>query len=281
MKIAVTGASGFIGRHVLAALRGHDVDVVAASRQVPAIDPPSPRLRWVALDLARPPTQAYAHLGRPDVLLHLAWQGLPNYREARHVDEELPRQFGLLARLVEDGLPAMVVAGTCFEYGMQSGALHEGLPTRPDNPYGIAKDRLRQRLQALQALHPFALTWARLFYMHGEGQPATSLYPALRAAAQRGDAGIDMSGGEQLRDYLPVQEVARTLVRLALAPRERGVLNVSSGTPVSVRALVTRWIEQEGWTIAPAWGRRPYPDHEPMAFWGERQRLDAALESIA
>ncbi len=281
MKIAVTGASGFIGRHVLAALRAHDVDVVAASRHAPAMDPTSPRERWVRLNLSRPPAQAYAHLGQPDVLLHLAWQGLPNYRETRHVDEELPRQFALLQQLVEAGLPALVVAGTCFEYGMQSGALHEGLQTHPENPYGAAKDQLRQRLQALQAQHPFALTWARLFYMYGEGQPASSLYPALRAAAQRGDASIDMSGGEQLRDYLPVEEVARTLVRLALAPRERGVLNLSSGTPVSVRALVTRWIEEEGWTIAPSWGRRPYPDHEPMAFWGDRKRLDAALESTA
>jgi dTDP-6-deoxy-L-talose 4-dehydrogenase (NAD+) len=78
-----------------------------------------------------------------------------------------------------------------------------------------------------------------------------------------------MSGGEQLRDYLPVREVARRLVRLALTPRDLGPVNVCSGTPISVRRLVEGWIKEHGWKIELKLGALPYPDYEPMAFWGE------------
>src|SRR6185369_16423277 len=118
--------------------------------------------------IASPPDDPFAALGHPDVLLHLAWDGLPNYRSPHHFEQELPRHYTFLSRAVRAGLPALVAAGTCLEYGQQSGALAAELETRPTNPYGFAKDALRKQLQQLQAVHPFRLTWARLFYMYGE-----------------------------------------------------------------------------------------------------------------
>ena len=171
-----------------------------------------------------------------------------------------------------------VVAGTCFEYGMQSGALVETQEPAPANAYAIAKDKLRRGLEALQRERPFALTWARLFYLHGEGQAETALWSQLRRAAESGAATFPMSGGEQLRDYLPVERAAAELVALALQRRSLGVVNVCSGEPVSVRALVERWIAAHGWSIRPELGRYPYPAHEPMAFWGDRAKLQHALE---
>ena len=151
-------------------------------------------------------------------------------------------------------------------------ALAAGMETRPANPYGFAKDTLRKQLQQLQTVHPFGLTWARLFYMYGEGQPETSLFPMLKKAVAAGDAAFKMSGGEQLRDYLPVSEVARRLVGLALTPRNLGPVNICSGSPISVRRLVEGWIEEYGWKIELELGRLPYPDYEPMAFWGDDAR---------
>lgn len=271
MKIAVTGARGFVGRHVLAELARRDVDVVASYRPTgSSIVPAMARLQWVSLDLASPPEDCFTALHRPDVLLHLAWGGLPNYRSSHHVDVELPRHLAFLENVVRKGLSALVVAGTCLEYGLQSGALAPGTDTLPTTSYGTAKDALRRRLQALQAECSFSLTWARLFYMYGDDQPATSLWPSLRAAALAGRSGFPMSGGEQLRDYLPVEEVASGLAGLALAPADRGPVNVCSGQPVSVRDFVESKIRQNGWSIRPIYGELPYTDYEPMAFWGER-----------
>jgi nucleoside-diphosphate-sugar epimerase len=277
MKVAVTGGRGFVGRHVLHELARRNVAVTATERRGHAREgPAADTMQWVPLDIARPPDDAYQALGRPDVLLHLAWDGLPNYRSLHHFESELPRQYAFLAGLVRAGLPSVVTVGTCFEYGMQSGPLAASLETRPANPYGFAKDTLRRQLQYLQAAHPYCLTWARLFYMYGEGQAATSLYPLLQAAVARGDSQFPMSGGEQLRDFLPVSEVARRLVDLAIDRRDRGLVNICSGVPVSVRSLVEGWIAEHGWTISLKYGQIPYPDYEPMAFWGVKSVADDA-----
>lgn len=274
MIVALTGASGFVGRYVLEELLARGQSVVATYRLAHAPTRVAPRLRWVELDLAAPPTNAYELLGRPQVLLHLAWGGLPNYRSLWHVEEELPRQYHFLAELVRQGLPALVASGTCLEYGMQSGPLPASGPTKPETPYGFAKDTLHRQLKLLRDEYPFALTWARLFYMHGDGQPATSLLPLLRRAVTEGRRDFQMSGGEQLRDYLPVSEVARQLVAHALVRRDRGAVNVCSGVPISVRRLVEGWIAENHWNISLRLGDLPYPDYEPMAFWGIRSEGD-------
>lgn len=277
MKVAVSGAGGFIGRHVLAELVRLHKTVVVIARDASRV-PLAPGVSVVALDLAAPPIHSFELLGRPDVLIHLAWEGLPNYSAARHVKIELPRQLAFLRSLIADGLTALVVTGTCLEYGMRSGALHEALSAAPTISYAIAKDRLRCELEGLRASYGFALTWARLFYTYGQGQAPGSLLPQLAAAVARGDERFDMSGGEQLRDYLPVEEVARLLVALALQHCDAGVVNVCSGTPMRVRDLVETWLAAHQWRIALNLGHYPYPDYEPMAFWGDRAHLDAVLE---
>ncbi len=278
MRIAVTGASGFIGRAVVDELSRRGIEVAACARS--SLDTASVPggMTVVRLDLHDSSADAYERLGRPDTLIHLAWSGLPNYKSLHHIEQELPAQYRFLRGLVESGLTSLVVAGTCFEYGMQSGPLDEDLPTRPGNPYGFAKDALRQQLEYLKDAHPFALTWARLFYLYGEGQAETSLLPQLRKAVERGEKTFNMSGGEQLRDYLSVDEAAGHLVSLALAGRDAGAVNVCSGRPVSVRRLVEGWIRDNGWSIGLNLGHYPYPDYEPMAFWGKRHKLDGILD---
>ena len=278
MKVAVTGPCGFIGRHVLAEIAKHPVDVVAMVQNTAQLDQIGPAIKSVVVDIKTPPSDVYSALGRPDVLIHLAWGGLPNYRSLHHIEFELPHQYKFLADLIKSGLPALVVTGTCFEYGMQFGPLAETLETRPNNPYGFAKDALRRQLEFLRNFHPFAFTWARLFYMYGEGQAENSLLPQLRKAVVRGDSSFNMSGGEQLRDFLSVNDVAAILVALALRQADIGIVNICSGKPISVRTLVEGWLKENNWNIKLNLGHYPYPDYEPMAFWGCRGKLDATLE---
>lgn len=271
MKIAVTGASGFIGRHVLAELARLDLDVVAVARQVSAQEA-APRRRWVELDLLQP-GDAWSALGAPDVLLHLAWGGLPNYKALRHFETELPAQYRFLSGMVRAGLGAIVTVGTCFEYGMRSGELDVGMEPVPTNPYGYAKDALRRQLQMLRAVHPFRLSWGRIFYVYGSGQSSGSLLPQLEAAVAAGKTGFNMSPGDQVRDFVPVSQVARDLVFMATSSREFGVVNLCSGVPVTVREFVERQIADRGWKISLNPGHYPYPDYEPMSFWGRRTPL--------
>lgn len=277
MRVAVTGAVGFIGRHVVRALEQHGISPTLVCRPGATIPDAMSHNRVVWMDIAEPAPDAYERMGKPEALMHLAWGGLPNYSSPHHLEQELPVQRSFLEGLLGAGLPNLTVTGTCLEYGMQSGALHEDLPTAPVTAYGAAKDELRAHLVKLRQSQPFNLTWARLFYLHGEGQAPASLLPQLEAAIARGDATFNMSGGEQLRDYLPVDEAAGYLVDLALNGRDNGVVNVCSGRPVSVRQLAEGVVASHGSSIGLNLGHFPYPDYEPMAFWGDRVKLDRCL----
>ena len=277
MKVAVTGASGFVGRHVLQALaRMAEVQVMATSRSEAGEWLPK-GMQHIALDLAAAGSDSFAKLGRPDALIHLAWNGLPNYQSLHHFESELGQQYRFLSSLVEAGLPSLLCTGTCFEYGMQSGELHESMATDPRNAYGFAKDALRRELELLSTARRFQFTWARLFYMYGEGQSPTSLYSQFTAAVSRGDDSFPMSGGEQLRDYLPVSQAADFLVELALRRQGQGIVNVCAGRPVSVRALVEEWVATRRPSMKLALGHYSYPTYEPMAFWGSNAKLIRSL----
>jgi dTDP-6-deoxy-L-talose 4-dehydrogenase (NAD+) len=216
-------------------------------------------------------------MGRPDILIHLAWSGLPNYKSLHHFELELPAQYRFLKNLIHSGLQNLIVTGTCLEYGMQCGSLSEDFLPSPTNPYGFAKDALRCQLEYLKKTNSFKLTWARLFYLYGEGQSDKSILSQLRRASELGDPVFNMSGGEQLRDYLPVTEAAKHLVSLALLKKDIGVVNVCSGIPISVRKLAEECISKNYWTIKLNLAHYPYTDYEPMAFWGDSRKLTKVL----
>jgi nucleoside-diphosphate-sugar epimerase len=276
MHVAVTGATGFIGRNVVPELLrgGHKVTAVvrpgAAERAVAEL---GSGVSTVEYDLSGPHGDPYAALGSPDVCVHLAWGSLADFRHFDHVERELPQHLAFLAVLVRTGLPRLVVTGTCLEYGLQSGALHEDLPTNPVTAYGLAKDSLRRALELLQNEASFELVWARLFYVHSESRVRRTLLTQLAEAVERGDASFPMSAGEQLRDYLSADEQAALLAALATAQGNAGVVNVCSGQPISVRRLVEEWLARRNCTIALDLGKYSIPDYEPLAFWGNASRL--------
>jgi nucleoside-diphosphate-sugar epimerase len=273
MKVLVTGATGFIGQHVIPQLleHGHTVVAVARDERKARRFDWFKRVRFIACDIHHPSANPFEQFGQPAAVIHLAWPGLPNYKALFHFEENLPADYRFLKSLVESGVGHLLVTGTCFEYGMQSGVLSEDMPTAPANPYALAKDTLRKFLQSLQQQHSFTLQWARLFYMYGQGQNQNSLLAQLDRAVDSGDPVFSMSGGEQLRDYLPVEVVASHLVSLLEHPQYNGVVNICSGEPISVRRLVEQHLVKRGGDIRLNLGHHPYPDYEPMAFWGSSQ----------
>ncbi len=274
MKVLVTGATGFIGDHVVTSLiaSGHDIVVLARDKVKASKMIWYPNLRFIAQDLHVPDFEpSFDLLGSPDALVHLAWSGLPDYKNMNHFEKNLPADFKFIKSLVDQGLKQVLVTGTCFEYGMVNGCLSEDMPALPANFYALAKDTLRKSLQLLQQQSSFVFQWARLFYMYGLGQNPNSLIAKLDRAIDKGEPAFDMSGGEQLRDYLPVEDVASRLVFLLEKNKYGGVYNICKGEPISVRNLVEQHLEKRNAKISLNLGYYSYPDYEPMAFWGSSQ----------
>ncbi len=279
LRLIITGATGFIGGHVVEAAlaRGHAVTAVGRDETRAAGASWASRVRFVAADLHAEGFDPGV-LGDTDAMLHLAWPGLVNFRNPAHQERHLPADARFIERMLAAGLHRLLITGTCLEYGVTNGPLSETMLTTPMLPYAMAKDALRQRIE--ERMPPAAtLIWARLFYMHGPGQNPNSILAQLDAAIDRGDPTFPMSQGEQLRDYLPVTEVARRLVRLAETPGASGIYNICSGEPISIRRLVEARAVERGATIQPELGRYPYPDYEAIAFWGDGSRYQREVEA--
>jgi dTDP-6-deoxy-L-talose 4-dehydrogenase (NAD+) len=280
-KVLVTGATGFIGNYVVRELLKRDCRVIATSAS-----PGKAKLcdwyskaDYIPFDLKKIQAKEnyFLFFGQPDLLVHLAWEGLPNYKETFHLEDNLPRHLFFIKNLVTNGLRDVTVTGTCLEYGKQEGCLSEEMPVIPSTSYGLAKNELRLSLAEWSREHHFSLKWIRLFYMYGKGQSPNSLLSQLQSAIERGDTVFNMSPGDQLRDYLPVEKVAEYIVRIALQNKETGVINCCSGTPVQVKQLVARYLEETKATIDLHPGYYPYSDIEPKNFWGDNSKLKKIL----
>jgi dTDP-6-deoxy-L-talose 4-dehydrogenase (NAD+) len=281
MKVLVTGATGFIGNYVVEELLLHNCSVIASSanQQKAEQAPWFNKVTYIPFDFAAldPAVNYFRFFNEPDLMIHLAWEGLPNYKSSFHEEINLPRHLAFLKNLITNGLNDLTVTGTCFEYGMQEGCLSEDMSTFPHNPYGKAKDTLRKELEQLQTRHPFVFKWARLFYMYGKGQNPNSLLSQLDKALANGEQVFNMSGGEQVRDFLPIEKVAANIVRIALQQTVTGVINCCSGEPVTVKAFVDKYLIEKNKNIVLNLGFYPYPDYEPMLFWGDVTKLKSIV----
>ncbi len=266
MDVLLTGATGFVGRPLLDALlaAGHRVTALLRDPETSGLRP-SGALNLVRFDMLRD-DPAELDL-RVEALVHLAWPGLDDYTALFHVERVLPASYALVRASIAQGARRILVTGTCQEYGLAEGALAPDRPTAPTTAYAEAKDMLHRQLRLLAAREGADLVWVRLFFLHGPGQRAKSLFAQLEAAVRRGDTAFNMSAGEQLRDYLHVEAAADQIVG-ALTTASPGPINICSGVPRSVRGLVEDWLQERGAEIRLNLGHYPYPPHEPMAFWG-------------
>jgi nucleoside-diphosphate-sugar epimerase len=280
MNVLITGATGFIGNHVIETIlkTGGNILVTATYRSIDKAKKCSwfDKVNYIECNLTEKRSVEKLFKGI-DVVIHLAWDGLPNYDELFHFERNVPDNYFFIKSAVEAGIKKVVVTGTCFEYGMVDGALSENSITNPTNPYGLAKDTLRKYIQELQKKHSFQYNWLRLFYCYGEGQNEKSFYSQLRRSLEKQEESFNMSGGEQLRDFLPVEELANYIVAISLQEKFNGVVNCCSGKPISLRSLAEKIIQESGKSIRLNLGFYPYTSFEPMAFWGDNTLLSKII----
>jgi dTDP-6-deoxy-L-talose 4-dehydrogenase (NAD+) len=204
---------------------------------------------------------------------------LPRYKGLFHFEKNLFSSYAFIKGMIFSGLTDVTILGTCFEYGLRDGKLSEDMVSMPANPYALAKDTLRKFLEELKNHFSFNLKWIRLFYLFGEGQGRNSILEQLKASLANKEKVFNMSGGEQLRDYLPVEKVAEYIAKISFMNHETGIINCCSGKPISIRKLVEEYLKAHNQHIELNLGHYPYHPFEPMAFWGSTEKLFSILKN--
>lgn len=235
----MTGATGFIGRHVRPALERRGYEVHSVARNVPTEGEDG--ARGHSVDLLEPTAiERLVASVAPTHLLHLAWYVEPGrYLESPENARWLQASETLLRTFAASGGRRAVLAGTCAEYdwSLAEAPLSEHrTPLAPRGAYGVAKDSLRRELERVSADTGLSSSWARLFFLFGPAQDPRLLVPSVATALLAGRPA-PCSNGWQVRDYLLSSEAADALAAL-LDSEVTGPVNVASGHGVAVRDVV-------------------------------------------
>jgi nucleoside-diphosphate-sugar epimerase len=233
MRILLTGASGFVGQHTLAALSAHSDDIHAVSRR-PAIAPNG--CRWHEADLLSPglAKQLIGEI-RPDCVLHLAWYVEHGKFWTDPVNLDWVGATLDLARASADaGIPRFISTGTCYEYDWpDTGDCDERTtPLSSHSLYDTSKDCLRRLLETFFSLNGTSFAWARLFFLYGPGEGPGRLVSSLARSLVAGEKAM-CSKGLAVRDFMDVRDVAAALAALAASP-VTGPVNIATGHEMSV-----------------------------------------------
>ena len=200
MKVLVTGANGYIGRHVTKKLLDCGCQVVASDIRFDAKDTEA---LYREIDLFSAEGDLFTELGCPDVCIHLAWRNGFDHYNFTHVGD-LPGHYAFLTGLIDAGLSQLVVMGTMHEVGYFEGAITEDAPTHPVTPYGIAKNALRELMEIYCAKKNTVLQWTRGYYILGDDARNNSIFSKMKEAEARGQELFPFTTGKNKFDFIPV-----------------------------------------------------------------------------
>ena len=235
MRILLTGARGFIGRHCLAELvnRGHEVHAVSRKRQG------LPGATEHAVDLLKPGSAAgLISAVEPTVVLHLAWCTTPGeYWSSPDNAAWTQASLELLYSSAIAGCRRFVMAGTSAEYDSTTEPCSEsGTPLKPGTLYGTCKNAVYSVLKEFAPSSGMTWCWARIFNVYGPQEDPRRLVPSIIRALVS-DQPDSISVINEQRDFLHVADVARALVVLAESGFS-GPVNIGSGKAVTIQEIV-------------------------------------------
>jgi nucleoside-diphosphate-sugar epimerase len=285
-RVLVTGAGGFIGRWSLAALgaRRFDVHAVVSPRHAGTRSPPPVGATVHHADLLNPESiDALLAAVRPTHLLHFAWIATPGvYWTSAENDRWLQAGTHLARHFFAAGGERAVMAGSCAEYDWSrvtvcredSSPLADTAGAKPV-PYAAAKLEMHRRLTNLGRQAGASSAWGRIFFQFGPGEQASRLVPYVARSLLAGREAL-CTPGTQVRSFLHVNDVAEAFAALLDSPVQ-GAVNIGSGEPVSVAALIGAIAARLGRADLVRLGAVPMPAGEPAILLPDVSRLQAEV----
>jgi nucleoside-diphosphate-sugar epimerase len=280
MRVLVTGATGFLGAHLLRRLSGEDVTVAILVR--PQSD------RWRIRDLCKNFVEIVGDLRypqditkavkvfSPDIVIHLAWSGVLNlYRNDLLQLDNISYSMSLLRIAYEAGCRTWIGLGSQAEYGPLNMRITEDSPTQPSTLYGAAKLCTYLLSKYLCAHFNMRFVWLRLFSAYGPMDDPGWMIPSLILTLLRGERPA-LTEGVQRWDYLYVTDVADAIFLTMITPNALGVFNLGSGKTYSIRSIAEQIRDLIDPDLPLGFGEIPYRPDQVMHLEADISRLRQA-----
>jgi nucleoside-diphosphate-sugar epimerase len=237
MRIILTGGTGFIGYPVLKNLIALNHEVLLLGRNFSLIN--NLKIKKIRLDLSNFIDKKKEILDfKPDAVLHLAWQGIPDY--SKQMSElNFNNSLNFLNFLIENSeCKKIIVPGSCWEYndGSILGQCSEDIKINPQKPFSIYKKKLFDELINKTYKHNVIFNWPRLFYVYGPYQKKTSLIPML-IDSYLNNKEPNIKSPYNKNDFIFIDDVVKILIFMLQSSLPSGVYNVGTGVATEVIEL--------------------------------------------
>ena len=272
-SVLVTGAGGYIGRHVVTELLERGLRVKALDLRMDGVDR---RAERISIDLFSGDPDIYEAMGRPDVVLHMAWRDGFKHNSPAHLDD-LAKHYHLIDNLYAGGLKRLAVMGTMHEVGYWEGAIDESSRCAPASLYGIAKNALREATRLSAAAHDAVFQWIRAYYIVGDDKFGDSIFSKLLAAAEEGRSTFPFTTGKNKYDFISVDELATQIAAIVDQDAVTGIINACTGRPMTLAERVEGYIAENGLDIALDYGAFPDRPYDSPGVWGDATKIRAIL----
>ncbi len=280
MRILLSGASGFVGSHVLRHLLadgGHDVAILArapgeARRIVDLLE----HVTIITGDLAELPTVETDIMDfAPDAVVHLAWTGVGNRdRNDECQIENLGHTIALVRMARIAGARHWIGLGSQAEYGPHNGVIDEDARTNPTTLYGITKLSACHYTRHLCAEYGLRWAWLRLFSSYGPDDNTGWLIPSITLQLLRQECP-PLTAGAQQWDFLYATDVAAAIGRTLSTPTAKGIFNLGSGRAHTIRSVAERVRDLIDHALPLGFGEVPYRRGQVMHLQADIERLRA------
>lgn len=273
MKVLVTGANGYIGRHVVSKLIELGHEVVACDLRITDVDN---RAIIIEENLFEDVTNIYERLGMPDVCIHMAWRDGFVHNSPHHIGD-LSAHYRFLTAMVDGGLKHLAVMGTMHEVGYWEGAIDENTPCNPLSMYGIAKNALRQAMMLYCKDKDLKLYWLRAYYILGDDTRNHSIFAKLLQANKEGKKLFPFTTGKTKYDFITVDELANQIAVASTQEEITGIINCCSGNPVSLADRVEQYIREHHLSIRLDYGKFPDRPYDSPIIYGDATKISKIM----
>ncbi|MHB1534682.1 MAG: NAD-dependent epimerase/dehydratase family protein [Acidimicrobiales bacterium] len=283
-RVLVTGATGFIGSHLVPRLVAEGAQVFALTSAVGAVPDgqADTDAAVVTVEANVTDSSSLSHVVasvRPEFVVHQAaftHVGKSFYRIEENIQTNIQGTVNLLQAL-DGGYERLVYVGSGDVYGDSPVPFKEDGPVRPASPYAVSKYAAERFCRMFNQAYGWPIVCLRPFNVYGPGQSPDRIIPELILAGLEGRA-LRMTGGRQTREFTYVDDVVEAFVRALVVPGIDGqVLNIGRGEEVSIHDLALTVLRLLGDPIAPLFGALPYRPTEVWRMFGDNRRAAALL----
>lgn len=273
MRVLVTGAAGYIGKHVVTELlnRGHEVYAIDMAQA--DIDQ---RVILLNIDIFSGDKDIYTQVKEPDLCIHLAWQDGFSHNSLKHMGN-LSNHFSFLSNMMAGGCKNIVVMGSMHEVGFWEGKIDADTPCNPLSQYGIAKNALRQSMLLLAKEKQVNLYWLRAYYILGDDKRNNSIFTKLLLAAAEGKKEFPFTSGTHQYDFIDVEILAHQIVAASTQSEITGIINVCTGQPIPLKDKVEEFIQKNRLDIQLKYGAFPERPYDSKIVYGDPTQINAIL----